>query len=333
MVEEMLGSLASDQVVNGFTLAARPGIEFVLGDWPRAADGSLDLAQAPMRLLAIVNRFDLRNLDAGDAGEARFIFGIADGVSIREATIIVEYKLPAATEGDVRAWADRFHALGSLPFGEEYNAALEEITERFVTRGARPGAVNGSALNALRTNEISFGAEVSWELREFALSPLTGHLVPATVKLTPDRSFQLSQTLADYINANQDAILAERHDVPESFGGVPFLAGAITNNNHWFAPGVDPQARHKFALNTCNGCHSPGETRTNFVHVAPRFSGEESVLSLFLTGGFTVSDPFTFELRTFNDLARRRTDLMAVVCDDQPGAKPANLRRGISRVH
>ena len=37
--------------------------------------------------------------------------------------------------------------------------------------------------------------------------------------------------------------------------------------------------------------------------------------------------------RTFNDLARRRADLKAVACEGSPGAKPVNLRRGISRVH
>ena len=46
----------------------------ILDNWPRTPDGKLDLAQPPLRLQAIVNRFDLRNLAAGDAGEGRFVF-------------------------------------------------------------------------------------------------------------------------------------------------------------------------------------------------------------------------------------------------------------------
>ena len=55
-------------------------------------------------------------------------------------------------------------------------------------------------------------------------------------------------------------------------------------------------------------------------------------MSGFLTGT-TVFDPDSGEARTFNDLARRRADLKAVACEGSPGAKPVNLRRGISRVH
>ena len=59
-------------------------------------------------------------------------------------------------------WANAWHALGALPFpSEEYNAALQAITERFAGRGAMPGRPNGSALNQLRTNEIDLGGDAS----------------------------------------------------------------------------------------------------------------------------------------------------------------------------
>ena len=58
---------------------------------------------------------------------------------------------------------------------QEYNAALEEITKRFAGRNAQPGAVNGSALDELRTNEIALFPQ-QWELRGFALSAATGFL-------------------------------------------------------------------------------------------------------------------------------------------------------------
>jgi hypothetical protein len=182
----------------------------------------------------------------------------------------------------------------------------------------------------VRTNEIQFS--FIWELREFRLSPSTGLLVPVPVALTPNVIFNFTNTLSAYIDANQAAIIDERHTVPELLDGQPFQAGAIFNDlGTWFAPGVDPEARHHFALNTCNGCHSFDETRTSFLHVGPRFPGSEASLSDFLTG-VTVNDPDTGQPRTFNDLGRRRADLHAIVCGD-PAAAVTTLRKGISRVH
>ena len=242
--------------------------------------------------------------------------------------MILEYKLPAADDTDVLGWAQAFHALGALPFGEDYNAALQGVTEAFVARGARPGHPNDSAINVVRTNELP-GDFIRWQLREFVLSPVTGRLVPATVKLTPDLGFNNSDTLAGFINANEASIIAETHTVPDQLLGQNFAAGAVFNElfNFWFAPGINnPEARHKFALNTCNGCHSQ-ETGTIFLQIGVRFPGQESPLSQFLTG-VTVSDPFTGQPRTFNDLGRRRSDLTAIVCGGG-----ATLRKGISRVH
>jgi Concanavalin A-like lectin/glucanases superfamily len=321
MVEEMLATFTTQQTVNGFTITPRPGMQsLILDQWPRTPDGALDLAQAPLRLQAIVNRFDLRDLGAGDAGEARFVFAFNFPGSFffpLQATMIFEYKLPASTEGEVLDWAQSFHALGATPFSEEYNAALQTLTERFAGRGARPGHPNGSALSAVRTNEIDFGDNFTWQLREFRLSPATGRLAPSTLELTPDRSFNNSAPLASFINTNAAAIIAETHEVPEQLDGQPFRAGAVFNDlNTWFAPGVaDNEARHHLALNTCNGCHSSAETGTFFLHVKPRFFGDEAGLSGFLTG-ITVNDPVTGQPRTFNELARRSADLKAVVCSD-----------------
>jgi hypothetical protein len=340
MVEAMLNSFTSTQTINGFTVNARSGMQnLVLNFWPRTATGELDLAQAPVRLQAIVNRFDLRDLSNGDAGEGRFVFAFNNPFSsffALQATIIFEYKLPAATDQDVRDWAQAFHALGGMQFGESYNAALQAITERFAGRGVRPDHPNGNAINAVRTNEISFSDNGLWELREFHLSPTSGLLEPAPVALTPDRSFNFGSTLADYINANQTAIIAEHHVVPEVFNGQPFQAGAIFNDlGTWFASGTDASARHHFALNTCNGCHSSAETNVGFLQISPRFAGGEAFLSGFLTGT-TVFDQVTGEARTFNDLGRRNADLKAIVCTDSAslaGANGTTLRKGIQRVH
>jgi len=336
MVEAMLSSMVTDQTINGFTIAGRPGVQgIILDSWPRTPGGALDLTRPPLRLQAIVNRFDLRNLSRGDAGEGRFVFAFESGGFPLQATLIFEYKLPAASDAEVLDWANSFHSLGSLAFGEGYNAALQAITERFVRRGARPDHPNGNAINAVRTDEISLGANGIWELREFHLSASSGQLEPATIDLTPDRSFDNSSRLAAYINANEAAIIAETHTVPTVFQDQPFQAGAVFNDlNSWFAPGVNPEARHHFALNTCNGCHSLQETGTPFLQISPRFPGSEAGLSGFLTGT-TVGDPLTGVSRTFNDLRRRNLDLKAIVCAD-PAARAAvktTLRKGISRVH
>jgi hypothetical protein len=334
MVEALLSSVAATQTINGFTVGGRPGMQsLILDSWPRTPERTLDLARAPLRLQAIVNRFDLRNHARGEAGEGRFVFAFESGGGPLQATLIFEYKLPAASDADVLGWAHSFHSLGALAFGEDYNAALQVITERFAGRGARPGHPNDNAINTVRMNELPLGG--IWELREFHLSATSGRLEHATVDLTPDRSFDNTDTLAAYINANEAAIIAETHTVPAVFQGQPFAGGAVFNNlGTWFAPGVNPEARHHFALNTCNGCHSDVETGTPFLQITPRFAGSEASLSGFLTG-ISIPDPVTRVPRTFNDLRRRNIDLTAIVCAD-PAAKAAantTLRKGISRVH
>ena len=71
------------------------------------------------------------------------MFGVESRGRPLEFTVILEYRLPANTEADVQKWADDWHALGQLPFpSEEYNAALQALTERFTARNAEPGRVN-----------------------------------------------------------------------------------------------------------------------------------------------------------------------------------------------
>lgn len=328
MVEDMIRSFISPQVINGFPVAPRPGLSRLLALWPPTADGKLDLAAAPFHLLAIVNRIDLRDLDRGSAGEGSFVFSFLDEDGRdAEATLMLEYTLPAATEADVLGWARSFHALDALTFPPDYNAALQAITDRFVARGALPSGVNGSALVAVRTNDLSFGA--SPELREFRLSSATGRLVPSPLDRTPDASFKGSPALGDFIAANRDAILAGSHVVPDQLGGRPFRAGAIFNQLGpvWDAPGIDAEVRQAFGLGTCDGCHG-AETGTFFHHIFPRARGVDA-LSPFLLGA-PFSDPITGELRTVNDMLRRRRDLEAIVCPPQP---TVSLRHGISRVH
>jgi hypothetical protein len=318
----MFRTFLTEQIVNTFSIEARPPMdELVLKPWPRTADGQLDLARAPLRLLAVVNRLDLKDLSKHKAGEGRFVFGVLDSLgNPTEFTVIFEYALPANSEDDVRAWEDTVHALQALPFpSEAYNQALQAITDRFSGHNVLPDMPNGSALIDIRTNEIVLSQRGVWQLREFHISPTTGFMDPATLFQTPDFSFNNSAVLGRFINANEATILSETHEAPLVFEGAPFQTGAVFNNiDFWNAPGItNPEARHKFSLNTCNGCHGQ-ETQTAFLQIQPRSQGQVSSLSGFLTGE-TVSDPVTGAERRLGELKRRRQLLESVVC---PEAKP-----------
>jgi hypothetical protein len=324
LVESLFDSWRSDQAINGFTVPSRPAIDpFLLERWPRRPDGQLDLAAAPVRLLAIVDRLDTRSLAHGHAGQGRFVFGVTDAGGFRSPfTIILEYRLPATSRRDVLRWARVWHSLGSLAFpSEAYRARLQEITDRFTARGADPSGVNGSALATLRTDEVALAAP--WELRQFALAN-DGGLSETTVDDTPDLGFRGTPTLADFVNDFGRLFIYGRGFVPPTFEGAPFRGGAALNDlEAWDAPGIAfPATRRAFSLATCNGCHAAPETGTEFVHVAPRNAGEPSRLSGFLLG-LAMPDPVTGALQTFNDIDRRKIDLEGLVC----GSAPASVRR------
>jgi concanavalin A-like lectin/glucanase superfamily protein len=320
----------TDQTVNGFTVTARPAMQQVLLDvWPKTATGDLDLDQPPLTLQAIVNRIDIRNLAAGSAGEGRFVFAVNGQGFPQLFTVILEYNLPAQTQQDVQDWANLWHSLSSHPFpSEEYNAALEAITRKFSDRNASPGSPNGSALIELRTNEIAL-SNIQWELRAFALSPTSGFFDETTIKETPDLSFLGTQTFADFVNQNATAIKAEifganDNTVPLTFEGQNFLGGSVFNNQvEWNGPGiVDPDARFHASANTCNGCHGPETGTFNFTMINPRSFGTQAQLSPFLTGT-SVTDPFSGQTRSLNDLSRRHADLTGLVCPSD-GGSPAD---------
>jgi len=319
MVEKLLSTWLTDQPVGGFTVAARPAMQnTILGPFPRTKDGKLDLDRAPFRLLAIINRIDLANPSKNSAGEGRLAFGLLDPFgNPLQMTMIVEYNIPATGAADVTALANAWHGLSNLPFpSEQYNAALQAITDRFTKRGSAPGRVNGSALGQLRSNDFFTLGE--WEFREFHLSAGTGMLAPASPAQTPDRSLNGTDALARFINGNLDTVMNETFATPETFEGQPFGAGSlITDFFVWQVPGVDPEARHRFARNTCNGCHtSPLETNVGVFQLSPRSQGQESFLSPFLTGT-QVFDPFANVLRNFNELGRRARSLHGLICPDE----------------
>lgn len=335
MVEKWLRLWASDQTVNTFVVPGRPGIsDFLLTTW-RRTNGKLDLGQAPMRLLAIVNRLDLRTNrlnGTNDAGEGRFVFGVLNPSDCQAPpffTLILEYGVPKSGCAAVHAWAAQWHALGSIKLGAPgFNSALQQVTDTFARANASPAKPNGSALNQMRSEEGELATP--WELREFRLDATSHGFVESTVAQTPDIRFNVNpnlRTLTDYINANQAAILDGSYKVPFNFpttGNHPFL-GASAPNVLIFWNSIPPansnDARHNFSLGTCSGCHGQ-ETDTFFTHVNPRQSHQVAGLSEFLTGNpGTLRHPGTVTRpdhvdntpRTYGDLLARQTKLDAIL--------------------
>ena len=332
----------ADLTINSFTVFARSlGLnERILNPWPKMADGRLDLAKAPFRLLAIVNRIDLRGSTAfgpGDAGEARLIFGLLicnptpPQREVQQFTVNFEYAITKHYCPAVRHWARQWHALGSFTIGSPaYNAALQAITDQFTRRNADPSKrPNRSALSQLRTNEFALADspfDSFWELREFGIcgdegACGLGQIEETTIAQTPDASFQGFPSerpfVRDFVNANESDILAGKHTVPLQLPpSIPFRGGAIQPGAGfpWNPGGItNPDARHAFSLATCNGCHT-AETETRFVQIAPRNAGSPSVLSDFLTGlNQPKIDRVSGVPRTFHELLDRQMKLDVAV--------------------
>ncbi|MDY7231406.1 hypothetical protein [Hyalangium rubrum] len=328
LVRQWLRTWATPQTINGLVVPARPQmLTKVLGPWEDVSGGPsqpLNFAHAPFRLLAIVNRMDLRQPGV-QAGEGRFVFGVlGPSGNPLEFTVIFEYALPGATPEAIQLWARDWHELGQLGLSHpDFKMKLQALTDRFTLAGVMPGRPHGSALNQIRTNEVELGDP--WEMREFVLTE--SGLQPTTVKLTPDLGFNNSNALGNFMRENQAAIIAEQYTVPETFSGQRFLGAAsrVPENLFWRAPSVNLEARHKFSLNTCSGCHA-GETGTEFLHISNRAFGQMSTLSPFMRGG-TIVDPVTQQPRQFDDLGRRAQDLATLVCGTPPapGLKGSDL--------
>lgn len=227
--QKWLETWLNDFTLNGDTVAARTSMfARVIQPWAARSgvtaslqtiggirvlnlSGPLDLAQAPFRLAAIVNRLDLGRTESGstgyggsvssrpiDAGELRFVFGVQNfpSCSMQTFSIIFEYGVPITGCAAVRQWAEDWTELNGLGgvTASAYRSHLQDLTESVVVHGAAPSKGNQSALNQIRTNEIELGAP--WELREFTLTdenpsgnsdtPSDGLLRSHTTAMTPD---------------------------------------------------------------------------------------------------------------------------------------------------
>jgi hypothetical protein len=212
--ESWLKNWTANQTINSFAVPSRLQMQMIIDQWrAESGGGRLDLNKAPLRLLSIVSRVDLRRTTGGgggystnvsgnflDAGEARFIFGfvlkpgwrlqggysIADGPVINNNgcralpfSVIFEYRVPKCHCEAVVAWARDWVDLNNwVPGTPDYNGRLERLTEQFVRANANPIRPNGSAIGQIRSNEIALQAP--WQLREFQLTQFPWSLINET---------------------------------------------------------------------------------------------------------------------------------------------------------
>ena len=350
-VKDWLETWLSDATVNSENIPARTELfTDVISPWlvnSGAAAGSfsidnwknetLDLSIAPFKLTAIVNRLDLRgNVGYGvsNAGEGRFIFEVLNPTTCSpisgQFNVIFEYGIPINRCSKLQDFGQAWYDLKDLVLGSpEYNEALQEITDVFVSANAAPSKPNGSAINQIRTNERAIGAP--WELREFVIDSATNKLMLTTVKQEPAEIYNESADgghsgtpadialLVDWVNTNEADILLDKHEIPLNLPtGEPFLGGkSHSEPGKWSGSGItNPEARHHLSLNACSGCHKL-ETGAPFVHLTTVGFGVESQLSDFLTGdNMPKIDPHGSGIEHhFNDLLNREQRLEELLCN------------------
>lgn len=306
----------------------------------------------PVRLLAIVNRLDLRGNfgytgSSNSGGEGRFVFCFMDSNSGCTSsnngpgtmTIILEYAIPIRSCAPLKEYAQKWYNLKNLQVGSAtYNSTLESITKVFTDAGAGTplGKPNGSALNHLRSNEFIMAP---WNIRDFEILLGTTKLTLVHPEKEPMREANSAPgglplatkvtALVNFANLNVNNITTDR---PYSIDGViKGVDAQIPSPSYFWNPTTvtgtrinNDLARHKLSLNTCSGCHA-GETKTAFTHVSPTDFGVPAKLSSFLLGAignptaqFSVTDPAgrpagNPTVRGFNDLLRRANDLETLV--------------------
>lgn len=190
--------------------------------WNSTATDTL-LKYAPFRLMAIVNRLDLRqntaysnvNIFPLATGETRFIFtliidktisiyNVAGDVPVSEdqdfqnpffadwrgMNVIFEYGNIQTSACAIQAFGQDWVTLSSLNFGTTaFNDKLDQITRPLINVNGAPSKINGSAINRLRTNERIFfrtnHSRESWKASNWQFRQLELNSTTHALKLAP----------------------------------------------------------------------------------------------------------------------------------------------------
>jgi len=195
-------SLVFKHVIQPWLKKINPSLSFSISNWETIWDNQDEndiLKFSPFRLMAIVNRFDLKGNGAyrssiQNAGETRFIYTLINPISGQIPThddvsnsgnfpstgdldwhgmnLIIEYGNPIATECAAKNFAQQWYDLSGFTLGSNsYLDHLELITNQVILAGLGGAKnMNQSALNQLRTSDKLFdpvrsgaGAGKDWQ--------------------------------------------------------------------------------------------------------------------------------------------------------------------------
>ena len=278
-------------------------------NWKTLLSGKLSLF--PVRLLAIVNRLDLRGNfgytgGTSNGGEGRFVFCFVNSndncnatATFKKMTIILEYGIPISSCNGLKNYAQQWYDLKNHNLNgssnNTYNTALQAVTDVFTNQGAGGSKPNGSALNHLRTNEF---LTTPWNIRDFAIQSTSKQLALIHPHKEPMSESNVNSTsiiaakiadLAAFVNnsTNQSLIETEgNYNIPDGIKAIDaqIPSPSATPAYFWNGPAITSDlARHKLSMGTCSGCHAR-ETKTNFTHILPANFGAPAPLSAFITG-------------------------------------------------
>jgi hypothetical protein len=287
------------------------------------------VSRFPVRLMAIINRLDLRGnlaFSLSNVGEGRFVFCFADSNKngafggtvdgLGTMTFILEYGLPLKDCDSVEDYVKGWFMLKDQAWGAAFNQKLQALTDQFTARNAAPERQNGSALNHLRTTEFLQSAKMApvngrdWEIRDFELSSgaleytwnVSPGKEPGSIWNGP-RSVPLLRELVTFVNGID---FSKDFNVPDKLRAIaapmPVLNVQGRNNGLiWVGSSakdevMKPVHRREFSLQTCTGCHSAETRITPFVHVRPRSRGAMTSFSSFMVGPSPSANPTQMSL-------------------------------------
>lgn len=277
------------------------------GDDFIAAWNSTDLTQAPVHLLAIVNRLDKAIVDlngcpgypteAGlDGAEVRFVYEALPYQGKDYLNLIVEFVLPCVTPDVFQRWTKCWVHLQNLSMDPDgngkyvYQEALEKVVDQLTSW---PNA-------KARLRAIGADSSHTWEPREFLFQP--SGLVLNRLERQPNIKLPQCQNsnsdLGKFAAAHTQRILESDYQ----YDGVPSLVCspscdrcvAVINNQNKrvlvLGKGVLPDdvrdnVRFALSVNSCTACHGP-ETGVDISQIGHRPTDDSapSPLSGFLTG-------------------------------------------------